>query len=165
MVAPFTPYTLRGFLWYQGESNSEKGRGAPLYARELRTLIADWRAQWREGELPFLYAQISSFNSPAEDWGTVRDAERQALDMRGTAMAVTLDVGTPGNVHPPDKQTVGHRLAPGCARGELRGARGVERAAAADGVSRGEDGGGVVCPCGWAACGHGRRRDGRGEGI
>ena len=121
MVAPFTPYTLRGFLWYQGEANTDRER-APLYARELRTLIADWRAQWREGDLPFLYAQISSFNSPAEDWGTVRDAERQALDVRGTAMAVTLDVGTPGNVHPPDKQTVGHRLALG-ARAESYGER------------------------------------------
>jgi len=119
MVAPFVPYTLRGFLWYQGESNSEKER-APLYARELRALIADWRAQWREGDLPFLYAQISSFHSPAEDWGTVRDGERQALDVRGTAMAVTLDVGSPNNVHPPDKQTVGHRLALG-ARAESYG--------------------------------------------
>lgn len=121
MIAPFTPYTVRGFLWYQGESNTEKER-APLYARELRTLIRDWRAQWQEGNLPFLYAQISSFRSPAEDWGAVRNAEREALDVRGTAMAVTLDVGTPDNVHPPDKQTVAHRLVLG-ARAESYGER------------------------------------------
>ncbi len=119
MVAPFAPYTLRGFLWYQGEANSDPER-ALLYAREMRALIRDWRTQWQEGDLPFLYAQISSFDSPRESWGAVRDAQRRALDVRGTAMAVTLDVGTPKNVHPPDKQTVGHRLALG-ARAESYG--------------------------------------------
>lgn len=61
--------------------------------------------------MPFFYVQISSFNSPSEDWGRVRDAQRRTLEVANTAMAVTLDVGTPNNVHPPDKQAVGHRLA------------------------------------------------------
>lgn len=119
MIAPFTPYAVRGFLWYQGESDSDPER-AGLYAREMRALIADWRAQWREGDLPFLYVQISSFSSPMEDWGRLRDEQRRALDVRATAMAVTLDVGKADNVHPPDKQTVGHRLALG-ARAESYG--------------------------------------------
>lgn len=119
MIAPFTPYSVRGFLWYQGEANSDPERVA-LYAHEMRTMIRDWRGRWGEGELPFLYAQISSYDSPAESWGQLRDEQRQVLDVRGTAMAVTLDVGTPGNVHPPDKQTVGHRLALG-ARAEAFG--------------------------------------------
>ncbi len=119
MVAPFAPYTVRGFLWYQGESNSDPER-AGLYGREMRALIGDWRARWAEGDLPFLYVQISSFYSPAEDWGRLRDEQRQVLDVRGTAMAVTLDVGKADNVHPPDKQTVGHRLALG-ARAESYG--------------------------------------------
>ena len=119
MIAPFTPYSLRGFLWYQGEANTDPERVA-LYAREMRVMIRDWRDRWGEGDLPLLYAQISSFNSPAESWGQLRDEQRQVLDVRGTAMAVTLDVGTAGNVHPPDKLTVGHRLALG-ARAEAFG--------------------------------------------
>ncbi len=112
MVAPVTGYTVRGFLWYQGESNSDPER-APLYKREMPALIKDWRAQWGEGELPFLWVQLSSFDSPREEWGQVREAQRESLSVTNTAMAVSYDVGTPGNVHPPDKQTVGHRLAVG----------------------------------------------------
>ena len=119
MIAPFTPYSVRGFLWYQGEANTDPER-VSLYAREMRAMIRDWRDHWSEGDLPFLYAQIASFNSPGESWGQLRDQQRQALDVRGTAMAVTLDVGTAENVHPPDKQTVGHRLALG-ARSEAYG--------------------------------------------
>jgi sialate O-acetylesterase len=74
-------------------------------------MIADWRSQWHEGNLPFLFAQISSFNSPGERYGQIRDQQRRTLVVAHTAMAVTLDVGTPENVHPPDKQTVGARLA------------------------------------------------------
>ncbi len=112
MIAPATPYTLKGFLWYQGETNSGTGR-AEFYRTLFPALIADWRMHFGQGDLPFVYAQISSFNSPAEHWGTVRDAQRRALALRNTAMAVTLDIGLAGNVHPPDKQTVGARLALG----------------------------------------------------
>lgn len=112
MIAPATAYTVRGFLWYQGESNSDPER-APLYTREMKALIEDWRKAWGEGELPFLYVQISSFDSPREDWGQLRDGQRRALSEANTAMAVSLDVGTSNNVHPPEKQTVGHRLALG----------------------------------------------------
>ena len=112
MIAPATGYTVRGFIWYQGETNSDPQR-APLYKREMPALIKDWRAQWGEGELPFLWVQLSSFDSPAEDWGQVREAQRKSLAVTNTAMAVSHDVGTPKNVHPPDKQTVGHRLALG----------------------------------------------------
>jgi sialate O-acetylesterase len=112
MIAPAAPYTIRGFLWYQGETDSNSGSHNPqLYARLFPALIRDWRARWNEGDLPFLYAQISNFSSPAEDWGTIRDAQRQTLSVVNTGMAVTLDVGTRDNVHPPDKQTVGARLA------------------------------------------------------
>jgi len=55
--------------------------------------------------------QISSFESPAENWGIIRDSQRRALDVANTGMAVTLDKGQRDNVHPPDKQTVGARLA------------------------------------------------------
>ncbi len=110
MIAPFTPLAIRGFLWYQGETSSARDR-APFYSTLFPALIEDWRAHFAQGDLPFLYVQISSFHSPGEDWGRVRDAQRRSLRVANTAMAVTLDVGLAGNVHPPDKQTVAARLA------------------------------------------------------
>jgi len=111
MVAPVTPYTIKGVIWYQGESNS-KLAFAPMYAKLFPALIADWRAQWREGNFPFLFVQISSFTSdPTEAWAIIREAQRRSLSVENTAMAVTIDIGDPDNVHPPDKQTVGARLA------------------------------------------------------
>ena len=111
MIAPFTPLSIRGVIWYQGETNSRLDRSV-LYHRLFQSMILDWRMHFAQGPFPFLFAQISSFRStPHEAWGVVRDAQRRTLDVVNTAMAVTLDVGTPDNVHPPDKQTVGHRLA------------------------------------------------------
>jgi sialate O-acetylesterase len=111
MVAPETPYTIKGVIWYQGESNS-KLAFAPIYAKLFPALIADWRAQWHEGDFPFLYVQISNFTSNAtEAWAIIREAQRRSLSVANTGMAVTIDIGDPGNVHPPDKQTVGARLA------------------------------------------------------
>ncbi|WP_380783660.1 sialate O-acetylesterase [Sphingomonas sp. R86520] len=109
MVAPFIRYGIKGVIWYQGETNSNVAR-APYYADLFRGLITDWRHNFAQGTFPFLYAQISSFNSPAEEWGLVRDAQRRALGLANTAMAVTTDVGDPNNVHPSDKQTVAARL-------------------------------------------------------
>ena len=110
MIAPrrLTPSKARSGI--RGESNTDP-RSAPLYARLLPALIADWRAQWKQGNFPFLFVQISNFNSPESDFGTVRDAQRRTLSVTNTAMAVTLDVGERDNIHPADKQTVGARLA------------------------------------------------------
>jgi sialate O-acetylesterase len=114
MIAPAVPYTIRGFLWYQGETDSNPALFTPhLYSRLFPTMIRDWRARWNEGDLPFLYVQISNFYSPSEDWGAIRDAQRQTLSVANAAMAVSLDVGTRDNVHPPDKQTVAARLTLG----------------------------------------------------
>ena len=111
MIAPLTPLPIRGVIWYQGESNSKLDR-APTYERLFQTMIKDWRRQWGVGDFPFLYVQISNFTStPEEDWATVREAQRRALALRNTAMAVTIDAGNPNDVHPTDKLTVGRRLA------------------------------------------------------
>jgi sialate O-acetylesterase len=110
MIAPYTRFTIKGAIWYQGETDSDAKRAAS-YHRVFSTLISDWRHQWGEGDFPFFFVQISSFNSTAPGWPVVRDAQRRTLSLRNTGMAVTVDVGTPGNVHPPDKQTVGDRLA------------------------------------------------------
>jgi sialate O-acetylesterase len=111
MIAPLTPFPMRGVLWYQGESNSALER-APLYDHIFRTLIEDWRRQWSIGDFPFLYVQISNFKStPAENWAVLRERQRRTLEMRNTAMAVTIDIGNPDDVHPTDKVDVGLRLA------------------------------------------------------
>ena len=110
MIAPFTPLTIKGFLWYQGEANSAFDR-APYYSALFSGLIEDWRSHFQQGNLPFLYVQISSFDSPGENWGLVRDQQRRVLSVAKTAMAVSLDVGQADNVHPPDKQTISARLA------------------------------------------------------
>ncbi len=110
MIAPLTPLEIRGFIWYQGETNSGPGR-APYYATLFPALIGGWRTHFSQGNLPFFFVQISSFSSPAEDWGRIRDAQRRTLSLARTGMAVTIDIGEADNVHPPDKQTVGARLA------------------------------------------------------
>jgi sialate O-acetylesterase len=111
MIAPATEFRIKGVIWYQGETNSALER-APLYRRVFSTLIADWRRHWQMGDFPFLFTQISSFTSvPTENWPAVREAQRRTLSVANTAMAVTIDVGDPDNVHPRDKQTVASRLA------------------------------------------------------
>jgi sialate O-acetylesterase len=111
MIAPLTPYPIRGALWYQGESNSALER-FHLYNLIMRTLIEDWRRQWGVGAFPFLYVQISNFKStPLEDWASLREQQVETLGLRNTAMAVTIDIGNPDDVHPTDKIDVGHRLA------------------------------------------------------
>ena len=111
MIAPLTPYAIRGAIWYQGESNAAPGR-APLYAKLFETLITDWRRNWAEGDFPFFFVQIANYKAnPADDWPEVRDAQRQALSLVNTGMAVTIDIGTPDDIHPKNKQVVGIRLA------------------------------------------------------
>jgi len=111
MIAPLTKMPIRGVIWYQGESNSALER-APLYHRIFRTMIEDWRKQWGEGDFPFLFVQISNFKSgPGEDWAALREQQVKTLELRNTAMAVTIDLGDPDNVHPTDKVDVGDRLA------------------------------------------------------
>jgi sialate O-acetylesterase len=110
MIAPLADESIKGFLWYQGETDSAHDR-APHYSTLFPALIQDWRTHFHQGDLPFLYVQISSFHSPGEEWGVVRDAQRRTLSVANTAMTVSLDVGNPENVHPADKQTVAARLA------------------------------------------------------
>ena len=111
MIAPLTPFPIRGVIWYQGESNSALVR-APLYKRVFSAMIEDWRHEWGVGDFPFLFVQISNFKSNAtEDWAELREQQLKTLALRNTAMAVTIDIGNPDNVHPTDKVDVGFRLA------------------------------------------------------
>jgi sialate O-acetylesterase len=113
MVAPAIDYTIKGFLWYQGEANTFK---AKEYRYLLAGLAADWRDKWQQGELPFLWAQLPGFMekqySPSESqWAELREGQLQALSVPKTAMAVTIDAGEWNDIHPVEKKEVGERLA------------------------------------------------------
>src|SRR4051794_9772772 len=110
MIAPLTPFAIRGVIWYQGEANS--GERAPLYAHLFPTMITDWRHAWNEGDFPFLFVQIANWTTePDGRWPEVRDAQRRTLALRNTGMAVTIDIGDPVDIHPKNKLDVGLRLA------------------------------------------------------
>ncbi len=110
MIAPLTPFPIRGAIWYQGESNASRER-APLYAHLFGTMIQDWRRSWAEGDFPFLFVQLANFKTPNTKWPELREAQRQTLSLTNTGMAVTIDIGAPDNIHPKNKQDVGRRLA------------------------------------------------------
>jgi sialate O-acetylesterase len=114
MIYPLRQLALSGMLWYQGESNVVR---AARYVGAFQRLIADWRRQFGQGDLPFLYVQLAPFGplqryAPGDSaWAELRDAQRQALALPGTAMAVTTDIDRDGDLHPRDKRSVGERLA------------------------------------------------------
>lgn len=113
MVSPVTNFTIKGFLWYQGESNA----GRPEeYAKLQPVQIIDWRNKWKQGELPFLFAQLPGFMEynylPAEShWAMLRESQVKSLSVPNTGMAVTIDLGEWNDVHPDNKKDVGERLA------------------------------------------------------
>ncbi len=110
MIAPLIPYTLRGVLWYQGESN--RGR-AQQYARLFPAMITDWRRHWGQGDFPFYFVRLAPFGYGGDrgELAAIREAQSAALDLPNTGMAVTLDIGNPSDIHPRNKQDVGDRLA------------------------------------------------------
>jgi sialate O-acetylesterase len=101
------PFTLRGILWYQGESNAGKPE---LYRKQLSALVTSWRTLWQD-ELPFAWVQLPNFGSPGEGWPRMREAMLQALALPKTGMAITIDIGDIKNIHPTNKQEVGRRLS------------------------------------------------------
>ncbi len=110
-IAPITAFPIKGVIWYQGESNAnERPNGVSLYTRAFSQMIRDWRRAWRQGEFPFLFVQLPNFKS-SPSWVALREAQRQTLSVINTGMAVTIDVGIPENLHPPNKVDVGDRLA------------------------------------------------------
>lgn len=116
MIHPLIPYAIKGVIWYQGEANATR-TAAFEYRTLFPTMITDWRTKWKQGDFPFLFVQLPNFRpSPktaddAADWAVLRESQFKALSLPKTGMAVTIDVGSAGNLHPPDKANVGRRLA------------------------------------------------------
>jgi sialate O-acetylesterase len=114
MVAPLIPFGVKGAIWYQGESNVD----APdQYRFLLPAMIKDWRTRFGVGEFPFLIVQLANFMSthpqPVDtNWARLREAQALSVkSVRNTALAVTIDIGNPADIHPHDKLDVGYRLA------------------------------------------------------
>ena len=112
MIAPLQPYALRGVIWYQGEQNWPHPEE---YAELFPAMIRSWRAQWGQGDFPFLFVQLANYgiaNDPTgRAWARQRDAQRSALNLPNTGMAVAIDIGDAKDIHPRNKQEVGRRLA------------------------------------------------------
>jgi sialate O-acetylesterase len=113
MIHPHAPFALRGFIWYQGESNSLQ---ADTYASRFESLITGWRKQFKQEDAPFLWVQIPNFdygNRNADTWGwaKLREAQTKLLSLPHTGQAVTIDVGEAKEIHPANKKPVGQRLA------------------------------------------------------
>ncbi|WP_345949805.1 sialate O-acetylesterase [Mucilaginibacter sp. PAMB04274] len=112
MVNPLTPLSIAGVIWYQGEANAQR---ALQYCTVFPLLINDWRKHWKK-DIPFVYVQMPSFGlmkkgDQESQWAELREAQRLALSLPNTGMAVTYDVGDPLNLHPVNKFPVGMRLA------------------------------------------------------
>lgn len=114
MINPLLPYTIKGAIWYQGETNA--GR-AYEYRTAFPLMITDWRQHWKQGDFPFFFVQLSTFGSAAansnngSNWAELREAQAMTLSLPHTGMAVTTDIGDPKDIHPKNKQDVGKRLA------------------------------------------------------
>jgi len=113
MVAPEINYTIKGFCWYQGETDTWQPK---QYEKLMAALINDWRNKWQQGTLPFLFVQLPNFMEynylPSEsNWAALREAQLKSLAVPNTGMAVAIDLGEWNDIHPDNKKDVGERLA------------------------------------------------------
>ncbi len=112
MLHPIIPYTIRGAVWYQGESNV----GKPYYAKHLQILINDWRTRWGQGAFPFNLCILPGFGprkiAPEESpWAECRAHQLAALSLPNTSAANLIDTCEDGDLHPLNKQDAGARIA------------------------------------------------------
>jgi len=115
MINPLIPYTIKGVLWYQGESN----RGEPTkYTKLFPAMVADWRKRWNIGDFPIYYTQIAPYIYDGNNQTTdkknsafIREAQFQCLNLiPNSGIAITMDIGTKDGIHPPKKKEVADRL-------------------------------------------------------
>ena len=115
MLAPVAPLAITGALWYQGEQNSDRGF---QYRKILPVMIADWRKLFGQGDFPFYIVSLPGFKPRSDtpvvgdEWAETRESQAiTAATVPNSCLAVTIDTGDAKNIHPPDKQPVGDRLA------------------------------------------------------
>jgi sialate O-acetylesterase len=107
-IEPIKNFTIRGAIWYQGESNASR---ADQYRVLFPAMIECWRKEWNQGEFPFLFVQLAPFKA-GPSWAELREAQRETdRNVPNTAMAVITDVGDAKDIHPQKKREVGERLA------------------------------------------------------
>lgn len=115
MIAPLTPFAIRGVIWYQGETNASRAESR-LYRTLFPAMIEGWRDRWGLGRFPFLFVQLANYagmgTGPGTEWPELREAQLYTRHrVPNTGMVVTIDVGDAEDIHPKDKKTVGERLA------------------------------------------------------
>ncbi len=113
MIYPLRKMAVKGCIWYQGEANTSN---AAIYGRLFPAMIKDWRKTFNNDSLAFLFVQLANYMQACEkpcesDWAELREAQAQALSLPFSGMAVTIDIGEAGNIHPKNKQDVGYRLS------------------------------------------------------
>lgn len=111
MIHPLCPYPMRGAIWYQGEANLNDGA---LYAERMKALVGGWRQIWDEGDFPFYFVQIAPYNyggDPEREAELWEAQARAGREIPNAGMAVINDIGNLADIHPKNKQEVGHRLA------------------------------------------------------
>jgi len=113
LINPVVGFKLKGVIWYQGESNTGHGKE---YCKMFKDMIVNWRTKFGQSDMPFLFAQLAGLGVPNKQpvesgWADVRDAQRKALELPNTGMAVTIDLGEWNDIHPLNKKEVARRLA------------------------------------------------------
>ena len=108
-VAPMHRHAIKGVIWYQGEQNAQDAIQASWFAKSYPALVADFRENWGQPDLPFYSVQLPGFGDP--NWPAFREQQRQFARIPNTGLAVTIDLGEAKNIHPKDKPPVGRRLA------------------------------------------------------
>jgi hypothetical protein len=111
MISPLIPYGIRGAIWYQGESNGGGEYSGKLYEAQLKLLVQDWRTRWGEGNFPFAWVQLPNYTTSATGWPYVRESMLKTLALPNTGMTINMDIGESNDIHPKNKQDIGHRLA------------------------------------------------------
>jgi sialate O-acetylesterase len=108
-VAPMRRHAIKGVIWYQGEQNAQNALQAKWFAKSYPALVADFRRNWGQPELPFYSVQLPGFGNA--EWPVFRELQRQFAKIPNTGLAVTIDLGSEKNIHPKDKPPIGRRLA------------------------------------------------------
>jgi sialate O-acetylesterase len=109
MINPLIPYRIKGAIWYQGESNRYDGK---LYGTIFPNMINNWRDSWGQDDFSFYYVQIAPYTyRDVLSTGLLREAQQNAMLLPATGMVVTMDIGDLRTIHPPDKESIGKRLA------------------------------------------------------